>query len=115
MRAHGIKPAALALALALAGGCGDPNVAEDFRSVVATGGRETVQVPARDLAETMARTGFTRQEILDHGPAIRNALAVQGGAEFRRDGAVAALFSVMDGSLYVVSRRGGTYVHDISG
>jgi hypothetical protein len=115
MRAR-VRQAALAVALALAAaGCGDPNVTEDFRSVVATGGRETVQVPARDLAETMARTGFTRQEILDHGPAIRNALAVQGGAEFRRDGAVAALFSVMDGSLYVVSRRGGTYVHDLSG
>ncbi|RBI83661.1 hypothetical protein DRV85_15055 [Rhodosalinus halophilus] len=109
-----MRKTALTLALAVLAGCGDMNVTRNFSAVVPMTGRETVRISAQELVAAMARTGFTRQEILDHGPAIRNALAVQGGAEFRRDGNVAAIFSVMDGSLYVVSQRGGTYVQELS-
>ncbi|MFP4569700.1 hypothetical protein [Rhodosalinus sp.] len=102
------------VALAALAACGDMNVTRNFSPVTAISSRETARLGAQDIAIAMARTGFTRQEILDHGPAVRNALSVQGGAEVRRGGNVTAIFSVMDGALYVVSQRGGTYVHEFS-
>lgn len=101
------------VALAALTACGDMNVTRNFSAVTAISSRETASLTAQDIVIAMARTGFTRQEILDHGPAVRNALSVQGGAEVRRDGNVTAIFSVMDGALYVVSQRGGTYVHEL--
>jgi hypothetical protein len=102
------------VALAVLAACGDMNVTRNFSPVTAISSRETASLNAQDIVLAMARTGFTRQEILDHGPAVRNALSVQGGAEVRRGGNVTAIFSVMDGALYVVSQRGGTYVHELN-
>jgi hypothetical protein len=106
-----IRTATLTLIVMLVASCADRNMADTFRAVVPVSGSETATVPAEDMVAAMSRTGFTREEILAHGPAIHNALAVKGAAEVRREGSVTAIFSVMDGSLYVVSRRGGTYVH----
>jgi hypothetical protein len=102
----------LASALVVAS-CADINVSRNASGVVPVGGAQTAQVSADDLVMALGRSGFTPEEILKHGPAIRNALAVRGGAEVREDGRVTAILSIVDGALYVVSQRGGTYVHEL--
>jgi hypothetical protein len=114
MTARGTARLAAALAVTLAlTACADPNLQRAGRAVVPISAGETAQLSARDIVSAMSRTGFSRQDILDHGPALRNALSMKGGAEMRRDGRVAAIFSIMDGSLYVVSRSGGTHVQQL--
>ncbi len=108
-----VKKTALFLAVSLLASCADVNVANNVAGVVPITGGQTAQVSADDIVIAMGRSGFTREEILEHGPAIRNALSTRGGAEVRRDGRVTAVLSVMDGALYVVSQRGGTYVHEL--
>jgi hypothetical protein len=98
---------------ALLTACGQANMTGAGRAVVPITASETARLSARDVFVAMSRTGFSRQDILDHGPALRNALSMKGGAEVRRDGRVAAIFSIMDGNLYVVSRRGGSYVQEL--
>lgn len=99
----------LVILLAL-GACGnDPNIrrASEPVSPIAVG--DPADVNAMALASAMIRAGFTREQILNLGPSIRRGLATNGGAQAQRDGRVAALFSHMDGRLYVTSESSGTF------
>lgn len=98
----------LCLAL-LVGSCGDFNVARIDAPVVPVTVGETAQLSAPTVAEAMLRAGFTADEILANGPALRNAISTTGGAQVRRGTSVAALFSVSEGYLYVASQTSGTF------
>lgn len=74
---------------------------------MATG--EAADVLADDLALAMIRAGFSREEVLEYGPALRNALATSGSAQMRNGGQVSALFAVFGDQLYVSSRTRGTF------
>lgn len=92
----------------------DENVAMTEDQVIAITAGEVAEVSALDLAEAMLRAGFTREQILEHGAAVRNALARSGGAQVRDGKMVAALFSIHSGQLYVTSRARGTFVQPLS-
>ncbi|MCG5527336.1 MULTISPECIES: hypothetical protein [Halorhodospira] len=76
---------------------------------------QATPVGADELAEAMLRAGFDRDQILDIGPAIRNALATSGGAQVRDDSSVEALFAVHSGRLYVTSRSRGNFIQELPG
>lgn len=110
--------AAIALALAVSlSACAttDTNVRNFEQTVTAVQTDETADVPALVLARGMAEAGFTRSQILENGPAIRNALAQSGGAQIADGSNVLAIISVLDGQLFVVSNETGTTVIPISG
>ena len=69
---------------------------------------------AEVLAEAMLRAGFDREAILEHGPAIRNALATAGSAQVTEGHIVDALFAVHAQQLYVTSRTRGTFVRPLT-
>ena len=100
----------------LVGACAshDPNVIRMEETVTPITVGEAGAVSALELAEAMLRAGFSREEILEHGPAIRNALATSGGAQVRRGRFVAALFSIADGKLFVSSLSRGTFVQPLA-
>ena len=74
---------------------------------------DATEVSAYDLAQAMLRAGFTRDQILKQGPAVRLALATSGGAQVRDGKVVGALFSVHENQLYVTSRSRGTFVQPL--
>lgn len=74
---------------------------------------EAGAVSAHDLAVAMLRAGFTREEILSHGAAVRTALATSGGAQMRRDKIVEALFAIHADQLYVTSRTRGSFTQSL--
>jgi phage FluMu protein gp41 len=76
---------------------------------------EAAAISAHDLAEAMLRAGFSREQILRDGPAVRNALATSGGAQLRSGKMVEALFAVHGDRLYVTSRTRGTFVQPLRG
>lgn len=100
---------------ALAGACAsvDPNIAMTEAPVLAIPVGEAAEVSAADLAQAMVRAGFSREEILKHGPAVRNSLATSGGAQVRDGKVIGALFSIHAGQLYVTSRTRGTFVQPL--
>ena len=108
--------AALAGALALSG-CAtiDRSIALTQQSVTPITAGEATGISAHDLAEAMLRAGFSREEILREGPAVRNALATSGGAQLREGNLVEALFAVHGDRLYVTSRTRGTFVQPLRG
>lgn len=92
----------------------DRNVALSKQTVTPLTVGDAWVVSAADLAEAMARAGFDRQAILQHGPAIRNALAAGGGAQVRANHVVNALFAVHGDRLYVTSRTRGTFIQRLN-
>lgn len=71
---------------------------------------ETADVPALVLARGLAEAGLTRDQILEYGPATRNALARSGGAQIADGERVLVLVTILDQQLYVVSQEVGTVV-----
>lgn len=100
----------LVMALVL-NGCAsvDSTVALSEQKVTPMATGEAASVAAKNLAVAMTRAGFSREEILEHGPALRNALATSGSAQIRNGGKVSALFAVFGNQLYVTSRSRGTF------
>jgi uncharacterized lipoprotein YajG len=97
----------------LAACSGDPNVQRVSEPVTSLSVGDPGNVSATALARGMTRAGFSRAEILEMGPAIRRALVTTGGAQARREGQIAAVFSHMDGNLYVTSETSGTFTVSI--
>lgn len=106
------RTSVLCLVLAVAACSADPNFRRVSDPVTSISVGEPGEVSAASLARAMIRAGFTRDEILELGPGIRRSLASNGGAQARREGRVHALFSYMQGRLYVTGSNTGTFVLD---
>lgn len=61
----------------------------------------------------MTRAGFSADNILDLGPALRNSIAATGAAQIRLGSKTEALFAVVGDNLHVSSRRRGSFVYDL--
>lgn len=112
-----LPPLVVAAVLFSLAGCAsvDRNIATTQQAVTPVPVGEAEDVPASDLALALLRAGFTREDILEHGPALHTALATSGGAQFRRDRVVEAVLAVHSSRLYVTSRTRGTFVLPIGG
>ena len=112
MGMRGAWLAIVALACAAAAGCAtvERNAPLVTQTVLPMASGEAADVSAEDLARAMVRAGFTRDQVLRHGPALRNALASAGSAQVRDGREVGALFAVHGGKLYVTSRSRGTFI-----
>lgn len=75
---------------------------------------DSADVPADQLVSAMLRAGFSREEILTHGVAVRRALAESGGARVRSGNMVAAMMAIHGRKLYIVSRTRGTFTVDLA-
>ena len=106
-----IQPAVVLIACSffLAACGGDPNVQRVSEPVTSLSVGDPGDVSATALARGMTGAGFSRDEIIEMGPAIRRALVTSGGAQARRDGQIVAVFSHMDQRLYVTSENSGTF------
>jgi len=113
---HFARGAAAILLLALGSGCiaMDRNAGLAMHSVYPLSTGDAASVTPEELASAMLRAGFTRDEILRDGPAVRNALATVGSVQVREEKLVKALFSVHADQLYVSSRLRGTFIQRLS-
>lgn len=68
---------------------------------------------ADTVAAAMTKAGFDRDQILDNGPAVRNAIAQQGGVRVRQGDFVRAMFMIHDGGMYGVAANRGTFRIDL--
>ena len=91
----------------------DRNVARLDADVqtIAVGDPTAISAPV--LAAVMVQAGFSGDEVLKYGPAVRNAIGQAGGAQINDNRLAKALLTVQDGKLYVSSREAGTFLRDL--
>jgi len=67
-------------------------------------GEHVAELSADQVVDLMIRSSFGREEILDLGVDLRDALALHGGAKIRNDKFTAAIFLVQDGFVFATVR-----------
>jgi len=113
-------PLVLVTTAVLAAGAGCSNLAR-LAKYGSPLGDEVTPVPNRDVAAltaddvvlVMRRAGFTDDELLKLGPALRNAIATNGAARIRYGKKTEALVAVVGDFLHVSSRRRGSFIYDL--
>lgn len=95
------------------GGCATPPPAASIR-VNPVANAEVVSLSADDVVLVMRAAGFSRQQILELGPPMRNALATAGGARIEQLGKIEAIFVFEKNMLYVSSRHTGGFVYNVN-
>jgi len=93
--------------------CTDTNFTAVDATVVPVVVGDTAILSADTVVEAMLRAGFTQSELLEHGPALRNAISTRGGAQVRRGSTIHSVFSVDDGNLFVASKNTGTFALEL--
>ena len=78
--------------------------------VVPMANRDVAALNAEQVVDAMRQAGFTHEQIIEHGPRLRNTLASAGAAQVRVDGVVQALFAVDGDRLYVSARGRAAFI-----
>lgn len=76
-------------------------------------GSEVAALEADDVVAVLLRGGFSDEEILEIGPDLRNALALNGGAVVRNRKVTEAVLAVHEELVHVSTRRRGTFIYNI--
>lgn len=64
-----------------------------------------------DVVAVMRRAGFSDDQILEYGPAIRNNLAQSGAVQVRVGKKVEVIFAIKNESVYIVTRLRGNFIY----
>ncbi len=76
---------------------------------------EKAELDAELVVKTMRQAGFSDEQILDHGPACRNALATAGGVRMRDKEFTLAMFMIRSNEVYGVAVNRGAFHFPLDG
>ena len=107
MKGIGLLAAGAIVAVLALGQIGCATVGEQ---VVPMANRDAAALTAEQTVDVMRQAGFTHEQIVEHGPRLRNTLASAGAAQVRVNGVVQALFAVDGDRLYVSARGRAAFI-----
>jgi hypothetical protein len=90
------------------GGCANQEP-RSFKVAPISTGREKLALDPPDIVRAMRRAGFSDQQIVKHGPRLRNALAMQGAARIKAGEMTQAMFMIRDEEVYGVALNQGAF------
>lgn len=100
---------ALLMMLTMTYGCAPKNV-----SLVPLSAQKVIALDAEDVVYLMVQSGFSKDEILQHGTALRNGLALYGATQIRSGDKVKAIFAVLqDDTVHVSSSGRGSFSYNV--
>lgn len=76
-------------------------------------GRSVVALEADDVVLIMRKAGFSDEDIREHGVALRNGLATQGGARIEKDNLTTAVFIAKGREVHVYTYGGTSFVYTL--
>jgi hypothetical protein len=88
-------------------GCGEKPL-----RVVPVPSRQVKALTADDIIQVMSRAGFSDEQIIEFGPAIRGGLLNSGAVQVRQGDFVEAVFAVNDNFVYVSTRMRGSFIYN---
>ncbi len=99
----------------LLGGCSSMPLRDNAGlTLVPFASSSTADMSARQVIEVGNRAGLESEEILEHGPPLRNAIAEYGACRFYKDQRVQMIMAVQNKKLYVSMHTGATFVYDLN-
>jgi len=74
-------------------------------------GGQAVDLKASEIIHIMQRIGLTREQIIDLGPDLRNAMRATGAAELMHGEQTVVRLAANEDHLFVQSRSQGSFVY----
>lgn len=84
-------------------------------TLVPFAGSSAANMSARQVLEVGSRVGLDREQILEYGPPLRNAIAEYGACRFYKNQRVHMIMAVQNKKLYVSMHTGATFIYDLKG
>ena len=82
--------------------------------VLEISGGNTLRLDADDVVEIMFMTGFSEEEIIQHGEDVYNGIALLGGVQITKNGNVIATFNANGEELYIYTLNGGFSIYNVN-
>ena len=85
-------------------------------------GIQIITVPSQDvlllnadqIIQILGRTGFSRNQIVEYGPTIREGLARSGRVEVKVNNKTEAAFAIKGNEVYISSLSRGYFIYNIN-
>jgi len=81
--------------------------------IVPVTNQDSYPLSADDVAIILTQAGFNQEQILELGPAFRNALAQNGAAQFQIEHEIDALFAVHYPYVHASCNRRGSFSYNL--
>ncbi len=76
--------------------------------------QNVLNLSADNVVDIMRAAGFTDEQIIGHGTAVRDALAQTGAAQVYVNGRVEAIFAVKEQDIYISTELRGLFIYNIN-
>lgn len=76
--------------------------------------RNVLQLSADNVVDIMRAAGFTDDQIIEHGTAVRNGLAQTGAVQIHVNRRVEAIFAAKDQDVYISTQLRGLFIYNIN-
>ena len=74
---------------------------------------DVADLSSDDVVRVMHRVGYDREQILERGVELRNAIALNGAARVVHSDRTETLLAVHNRCLYICSRTRGAFIYDL--
>lgn len=75
--------------------------------------RGVLDLSSDDIVTIMWQAGFSNEQILEHGTAVRDGLAQSGAVYIRMNRKVEVVFVVNDRDIYISTRMRGIFIYNV--
>jgi hypothetical protein len=76
--------------------------------------RSVLNIGADNVVDIMRAAGFSDEQIIEHGTAVRDALAQTGAVQIHVNRRVEAIFAVKDQDIYISTGLRGLFIYNIN-
>ncbi len=76
--------------------------------------QSVLNLSADNVVDIMRAAGFSDEQIIEHGMAVRNGLAQAGAVRIFVNGRVEAIFAVKDQDIYISTELRGLFIYNIN-
>jgi hypothetical protein len=76
--------------------------------------QSVLSLSADNVVDIMRAAGFSDEQIVEHGTAVRDGLARSGAVRIFVNGRVEAIFAVKDQDIYISTELRGLFIYNIN-
>lgn len=82
--------------------------------VIPLNSQNVLDLSANNVVDIMRAAGFSDEQIIEYGTAVRDALAQTGAVRIEVNGKAEAIFAVKEQDIYISTELRGVFIYNIN-
>jgi hypothetical protein len=82
--------------------------------IIPLNSRSVLDLSADNVVDIMRAAGFSDEQIIEYGTAVRDALAQTGAVQINVNGTAEAIFAVKEQDVYISTQLRGLFIYNIN-